>query len=130
MTSSGSLTEVLEMVFRMLTGNIPMLLAYAAALIIVITRWRVAPRVSILALCGVLLGLFLVLVTPLVYTYLSRTLSSGSSGSGSSTMSITSVYAVVGFVTSLVHAISFGFLFLAIYKDRQSPIAPPPPPGY
>jgi hypothetical protein len=129
MTSSGSPTEVLEMALRVLVGNIPMLLAHAAALIIVITRWRVSPRVSILALCGVLLGLFLLLVTPFVYTYLSRTLSAG--GSGSSTMSITSMYAVVGFVTSLVHAISFGFLLLAIYKDRQSPMAPPPPPsGY
>lgn len=128
MNSPSSLLEVLETALRMLAGSLPMLVAYAAALIIVITRWRVAPRVSMLALCGVLLGLFLIVAMPFVYTYLSRTLSSG--GSSSSTMSISSVYAVVGFVTSFIHALSFGFLFLAIYKDRRSPMTPPPPPGY
>ncbi|QIE99997.1 hypothetical protein [Roseimicrobium sp. ORNL1] len=127
MNSPSSLFEVLETAFRMLGGSLPMLLAYAAGLIIVITRWRVAPRVSMLALCGVLLGLFLVLAMPFVYTYLSRSLSSGSGGSS---MNISIVYTVVGFANSFAHALSFGFLLLAIYKDRRSPMAPPPSSGY
>jgi hypothetical protein len=38
-----------------------------------------------------------------------------------------SVFAIVGAAGSFCHAISFGFLFLAIYADRRYSHAPPPP---
>jgi hypothetical protein len=38
-----------------------------------------------------------------------------------------SLYTVIALAGSIAHAVSFGFLFLAIYADRRYPS---PPPGY
>ncbi|MEZ0389578.1 MAG: hypothetical protein ACAI34_21040 [Verrucomicrobium sp.] len=106
----------------MLMGQIPMLLAYAAALIILIVRWRQAPRASMLALCGVLFGLFLMVLMPLLYAWLPRRHVSG----GGSTAEMSTMVGIVSIAGSIAHAVAFGFLFLAIYADRRYPSPPPP----
>jgi hypothetical protein len=121
-----NLPEFLETALRNLPGQVPMMLAYVVALIVVITRWRQAPRASMLALCGVLFGLFLLTLSPFVYAWLAQKVNSG----GASSTEVMSMYFIAGVGISFCHAISFGFLFLAIYADRRSPMAPPPPPGY
>lgn len=121
-----NLPEILETALRNLPGQIPMMLAYVVALIVVITRWRRVPRASMLALCGLLFGLFLLTLAPLVYAWLAQKINSG----GASRTEVASMYFIAGVGISICHAISFGFLFLAIYADRRSPTTPPPPPGY
>ncbi|RBP43838.1 hypothetical protein DES53_105237 [Roseimicrobium gellanilyticum] len=122
---SYSLVELLQMAVTGLVGNIPMLLAYAAALIFVIVRWRQSPRASTLALCGVLFGLLLLLLVPVAYAWLSRSVMTG----GKSSLEMQTAYTVAGLAVSSLHAISFGFLFLAIYADRRHYNSPPPPEG-
>jgi D-alanyl-lipoteichoic acid acyltransferase DltB (MBOAT superfamily) len=111
--------ELLGLALSALVGQIPMLLAYAVALIIVIMRWREAPRASLLALCGILFGLFLLVVMPFLFTWVPRRLNAGSSMT-----EISRIYTVLGIAGSIAHAISFGFLFMAIYAGRRSPGAP------
>lgn len=120
-TPSFGLLELLQMAAMGLVSSIPMLLAYAAALIFVIVRWRQSPRASTLALCGVLFGLFLLVLVPVAYAWLSRNLLSG----GKSSTEMQTAYTVAGLAASSLHAISFGFLFLAIYADRRYFHAPP-----
>ncbi len=109
--------ELLEAALRMLAGQIPMLLAYAVALIIVIMRWREAPRASTLALCGLLFGLFLLVVMPFLYTWVPRRLTAGSSSPGE----IQGIYTIINIAGSIGRAISFGLLFMAIYAGRRPP---------
>lgn len=120
---SFSLVELLEAVGMAMVGNLPMLLAYAAALIFIIVRWRRAPRASLLALSGVLFGLFLQVLMPLLYVWASRR----AMNSENTAMEMQSLYTVIALAGSIAHAVSFGFLFLAIYADRRYPS---PPPGY
>lgn len=122
-TPSFGLLELLEMAGMAMVGNLPMLLAYAVALIFIIVRWRRAPRASLLALCGVLLGLFLQVLMPLLYVWASRRAMNAENPA----LEMQSLYTILALAGSIAHAVSFGFLFLAIYADRRYPS---PPPGY
>jgi hypothetical protein len=117
--------EVLRSALTMMLSQIPMMLAYATALVIVIVRWRQAPRASLLALCGVLFGLFLLVVMPLLQAWLIRKYSVG----GRSPSEMSMMFSVLGLGGSIAHAVAFGFLILAIYADRRY-ASPPPPSGY
>jgi hypothetical protein len=96
-----------------LVTHIPMFLAYMVAIIIVIVRWREAPRASLLALLGMLLGLLVILVWPVIITWLTRR----DTGSFDSARSM---WIAVGVLGSLMHAVAFGLLFAAIYAGRAS----------
>jgi hypothetical protein len=116
-TSDPTIAELLEGILQSMVSQVPMLLAYAGALICIIVRWRQAPRASMLALCGVLFALFLVVAMPVVYHLGFRWWNSG----GNSTVETQHLILIISFVGSAAHAISFGFLFMAIYAGRRPP---------
>lgn len=102
-------------VLMSMAGACPMLLTQVVGLVLAIARWQRHPRVSMLLATSMVVEVVLLLVTRVAYTVIPQRLVSD----GSSAASVGTTMAIVGGVTSLVHAVSLGVLIAAVLSDRS-----------
>jgi hypothetical protein len=108
--------EMLSVVLSSLVTSIPTLAVDVALLIVAVSRWNRHPRVSMFAASAGGLLLMLDLLGRAFFTILPLKLRD----SGRSVTDMGIVYAVLGGVSSLLHAIAMGLLIAAVFSERPT----------
>ncbi|MDP2270041.1 MAG: hypothetical protein Q8N23_28455 [Archangium sp.] len=112
--------EMLPAVLSSLVTAIPSLLVDVTLLSMAILRWNRHPRVSMLAAVSAVMLLLLDLLGRTVFAILPMKLHD----SGRSTSDLGVIYAVLGGVSGLLHAVAMGLLVAAVFSDRVVSAAP------
>jgi hypothetical protein len=106
-------TEI-KMFFSSFATQLPILLVCLAACVIVLVRWKDAPRASLWALLGFGLSLGLCIVVPVVQTSVQTwMIRSGDAPSR------TSVFAALALLWSVLRAVSYALLLVAVFAGRS-----------
>lgn len=98
-------------------SHLPAIIAFIAALIVIMVRWQQAPRPSLFALLGTLLGLFMAITMPAIYVWLPQLLMKNSSGNYGE--SVGRAFLLLNIVGSVLYAVSFLLIFSAVYMGRR-----------
>ena len=123
MNSSDQIKMFLSMFLSMFAMSLPTLVVCLVATVVILTRWRQAPGGALWALLGFGLALFLCFAMPLGQTVLRQwVFQSGE------TQSRIWAFTAFSVVLSVLHAVIYVFLLVAIFAGRSKPdagIAPP-----
>jgi uncharacterized membrane protein YkgB len=98
-------------------SHLPAIIAFVAALIVIMVKWQVAPRASLLAFLGVVLNLLMAIVTPAFYVWLPRAYMNDASPGSHERLG--QIYLILSVVISLIYAVSFLLVFSAVYAGRS-----------
>lgn len=109
--------EMLPVVASTLLTAIPSLAVDVLLLVLAMSRWTRHPRVSMLASASAVLMMTLDSLVRVFFATLPMKLRE----SGRSTAELGSIFAVVGGVSSVLHAIAIGLLVAAVFVDRGTP---------
>ncbi len=106
--------EMLPAVLSSLVTGIPTLLVDVALLSMAIMRWNRHPRVSMLASIAAVMLMLLDLISRSIFVILPTKLEQA----GRSMSELGLIYAVVGGLSGLLHAVAMGLLVAAVFSDR------------
>lgn len=107
-------SSTFSQIFTSYLSNLPTLIAYLVACVIVIIKWRQAGgTVSLWALLAFGLSLAMAVIMPLVYA----SIQSGRGGATDMT-SIATIYRLLGWAQSFLRTLIVVFFLLAIYSGR------------
>lgn len=115
-------TNQFQIFFSMFAIYLPTLLVSLVAVVLILGRWRQAPGASLWALLGFGLALFLCFANPLAQTLLRQWVLE--SGQQASRMWAFSAF---GICSSVLHAVIYLFLLMAILAGRPRPQPGPAP---
>jgi hypothetical protein len=99
--------------FVQLLSQGPTILVYIIGLVLAVVMRPQAPVAFTLAMCGFLLLLVIGLAHPFAVQYIIL------SNDGSSSVRLGQVFAVVGFITSVLHAAGLGLLTAGLFTQRR-----------
>lgn len=102
-------------VLSALLPAIPIVGTLVLLIVLAVTRWNAHPRVSMFAVSGLGLELFLTVVSRTVFTLLPMWMQQN----GESMSRYGMISAGLGVVLSLFHAIAMGLIGAAIFAERQ-----------
>jgi hypothetical protein len=109
---------MLAPVLSSLVTAIPSALVDVALLSVAVLRWTRHPRVSMLASVSAVMMLLLDVLARAVFVVLPIKLRE----SGRSMSDLGVIYAVVGGVSGLLHALAVGLLVVAVFADRETAV--------
>ena len=112
--------EMLAPVLSSLVTAIPSVLVDVVLLVVAVGRWNRHPRVSMLASTSAVMMLVLDLLGRAVFAVLPLKLHQ----SGRSASELGVIFAVIGGLSGLLHALAVGLLVIAVFSERS-----PPGPG-
>lgn len=115
--------DMMKMFLTTFVMYIPVLLVSVVAVIVSLAKWRQSPSGSLWALMGFGLSLLLCFVMPIAHTAI-QYWSFHSEGSQAVRMWAFSIFAIIG---SVLHAVIYGLLLVAIFAGRSTPTAATPP---
>ncbi|MEI7945605.1 MAG: hypothetical protein WCJ02_02865 [bacterium] len=115
--------DVLKMFFTTFVMYLPALLINLVAVMVCLAKWRQAPSGSLWAIMGFGLGLLLCFVMPIGQTAI-QYWAFQSGGSQAGRMWAFSIFAIIG---SMLHAVIYGLLLVAVFAGRSKPTATTPP---
>jgi hypothetical protein len=121
----SSTADRLTLFFTMFLSQLPVLLVCLIALGLVLARREQRSPALPWALMGFGLALVLCLAIPITSTMMQSWIMSSSGGSRTQ---VASIYGVLSFVWSILHALSYGLLAMAIFVG-QSPRKSSSPPS-
>ena len=114
--------NLFQMFFSMFAMHLPTLLVSLVAVVLILGRWRQAPGACLWALVGFGLALFLCLANPLGQTLLRHwVLESGQQASR------VWAFSAFGICSSVLHAVIYVCLLMAILAGRAQPKPGTPP---
>jgi hypothetical protein len=108
--------EMLAPVLSSLLTAIPSALVDVALLATAVLRWNRHPRISMLASTSAVMMLLLDLLVRATFAVLPLKLRE----SGRSVSELGVIYAVIGGVSGLLHAVAVGLLVIAVFSDRPA----------
>ena len=109
--------EMLAPVLSSLVTAIPSAAVDVALLVTAVLRWNRHPRVSMLASISAVMMLLLDLLVRATFAVLPLKLHE----SGRSVADLGVLYAIIGGVTGLLHALAVGLLVIAAFSERNTP---------
>lgn len=115
--------DLIRIFLSMFMMHLPTLVVCLVAGFVILTRWRQAASGSLWALLGFGFALILCFAMPLVHTLIQHWMFQG--GAPQSRMWALSAFSVV---TSVLHAVIYVFLLVAIFAGRPKPDEAKPPP--
>jgi len=98
-----------------LVTMLPTVIAEVVVVVVAVSRWNRHPKISMLATTAMLV----MLVVEVVGRSASVLLPMRMMGEGRSTAELGMIFAVLGGVSSMVHAIALGLLAAAIFGERS-----------
>ena len=104
-------TDQIKMLLSMFAVQLPTLIVCLAAGVVVLTKWRQAPRSSLWAILGFGLVLALCVVMPVVQTAIFQSHDNANRGLALS---------ILGIVGSVLHAIAYVLLLVAVFAGRPA----------
>ena len=114
--------DLIKLFLSMFAMYLPMVLVCLGAGVVVLIKWRNAPTAALWALLGFGLGLFLCFAMPIGHTLLQQWVFR--SGEQASRMWVFSTFSIAG---SVLHAVVYVFLLVAIFAGRLKPDSTIPP---
>ena len=114
--------DLIKVFLSMFAMYLPMVLVCLGAGVVVLIKWRNAPAAALWALLGFGLGLILCFAMPIGHTLLQQWVFR--SGEQASRIWAVSTFAIVG---SVLHAVVYVLLLVAIFAGRPTPVATIPP---
>lgn len=99
----------------------PLWLVWISGILVALARWQRHPRISLLAciLCGALL------VESIIGAFITAWLPQFILERGEGATTLGTVFAVIGAIRSLIHAILWGLALFAIFGWRAEQVPPP-----
>jgi hypothetical protein len=111
------------MMLSSMAMQLPILLVCLAAGVIILVKWKQASSGSLWALLGFGLALILCILIPVVQTSVQRwVMQSGDIAHRAS------VFTGLSFVWSVLRAVTYALLLVAVFAGRSTPQAAAPPP--
>jgi hypothetical protein len=118
--------DVVKMFFTTFVMYLPVLLINLVAVIVCLAKWRHSPSASLWALLGFGLALLLCFIMPIGHTAIQYWAFQGA-GNQTGRMWAFSIFAIFG---SVLHAVIYGLLLVAVFSGRSKPTAATPPSLY
>ena len=117
MNMQPDLSTMLPMLLSMFTPQVPILLVSLVALVLILVKWRLAPKACLWALLGFGLRLVLCVVMPVVQTLVQYSAMHGDRSSQNMGL----IFTGLGVLWSGLSAVSYGFMLAAIFAGRSKP---------
>lgn len=117
-------TDQMRVLVSTFTSQIPILLVCAVALVVIFTRWKQASRASFWAFMGFGLTMILCFAIPVVQTAAQNLMMQG----GESIASRANILAGLAIFWSVLRAVSYTFLLVAVFAGRS--VSQPPTPTH
>ena len=119
-------SEPLKMFLAMIPLYLPGLIVALAAILVCLAKWKQSPQGAKWALLGFSLSLFLSIAWPIANTFIQQWMLHGG---GNQTERLW-VYSAMAIVSSVLHALVYVFLLVAVFAGRSTPTDAAPPSLY
>jgi hypothetical protein len=117
-------TDSIRLFFTTFVMYLPILIVCIVAGVVILLKWRQAASGSVWAMLGFGLALVLCFAMPIGHTLLQYWVFQGGMQGGRIWM-----YSAFSFVGSLLHALVYALLLVAVFAGRPKPDAVIPPPA-
>ena len=109
--------DLLKLFFSMAPLYLPALIVALAGILVCLAKWNQSPQGAKWALLGFGLSLFLSIAMPIVNTFIQQWLMH----SGGNLKEHMWVYSAFAIVSSVLHALVYVFLLIAVFAGRSKP---------
>ena len=116
-------SELLTMFLTMIPLYLPGIIVALAAILVCLAKWKQSPQGAKWALLGFGLSLILSIAWPIANTFIQHWMLHGS---GHQTERMW-VYSAMAIVSSVLHALVYVFLLVAVFAGRSTPTEAAPP---